>query len=198
MARPHQHKDSLVLCGRPSTTSLLHGNPTSHSFALTPSLSLLPPHSFALTPSLSFLPSHSFALIPSLSLLRSHSFSHSFSHSTFFKLLSYFIFRYHNRQRSVLIECPHCLRLHSYDPFIFDLNNAEKAAAEGSQYLYCRGIRPVRIDQVRKEFNEFYFILFIFVDCRGCDVVTSELHDSALRGPTDEGADRARVLCYCL
>ena len=36
----------------------------------------------------------------------------------------------------------------SYDPFLFELQAAEKAAAEGSQYLYCRGIKPVRIDHV--------------------------------------------------
>lgn len=43
------------------------------------------------------------------------------------------------------VACVHCLKERSYDPFLFALNDLELTVATGKQYVYCRGIHPVRI-----------------------------------------------------
>lgn len=46
----------------------------------------------------------------------------------------------------VQIPCAHCVRTQSYDPYLFTLSECKRVAALGNQYVYCRGITPVRID----------------------------------------------------
>ena len=43
------------------------------------------------------------------------------------------------------VACVHCLKERSYDPFLFSMDELELTVAAGKQYVYCRGIHPVRI-----------------------------------------------------
>jgi hypothetical protein len=49
----------------------------------------------------------------------------------------------------VLVPCTHCIKLYKYDSFMFPLQECELTIARGKQYVYCRGIRPVRIGTCR-------------------------------------------------
>ena len=43
------------------------------------------------------------------------------------------------------VACVHCLKERSYDPYLFSMDDLELTVATGKQYVYCRGIHPVRI-----------------------------------------------------
>ena len=49
-------------------------------------------------------------------------------------------------QVSIFITCTHCVLSGSYDPFMYRLEEAFKAVAEGRSCLICQGVRRVRLD----------------------------------------------------
>ena len=56
---------------------------------------------------------------------------------------------------SVRIEVPclHCLKMGSYDPYIFNLEDLSKQMADGDYFAYCRSIYPVRIFSMAPEIS---------------------------------------------
>ncbi|KAL6058667.1 Myotubularin-like phosphatase domain [Balamuthia mandrillaris] len=48
----------------------------------------------------------------------------------------------------VCVPCAHCYRLHLYEQHLFPLEHCENAVAQGNPFVYCRNVRPVRVDQL--------------------------------------------------
>jgi hypothetical protein len=56
--------------------------------------------------------------------------------------------KWYNLTFTTEIPCIHCHQIRSVDPYSFSLKDCEAALKEGLSVVYCRGVKPVRIDKL--------------------------------------------------
>lgn len=69
--------------------------------------------------------------------------------------LASFISECVGHEPQVHVSCIHCIKAHSYDPFLFTRGELEDAVAKGIAVVYCRSINPVMLHSMAPDISMF-------------------------------------------